>query len=609
MRTFAEKPKATQQVTFPNTTAPARSRLGHSHQVNSILHLQHRVGNQAVEWLSQNNAEERNTKLTGVKSPHFGHDFSRIPIHSPAAGAIQSKIEPPSSEDKYETEADRIAGQIMAMPGSQLQHDREIDTSVLESTQAATLDRTNAPRTKLASGGSALPAQVNRLPLSLPVAPPALQNTPPGWLPPDTPAWAERGRIGLGPAFFQAGHMIQADILRHEYVHALHQRSAALDNSASARRDAEALASATHLAPRQAINAPAPAILAFPPQKHKPWDKVYIGDSTIVGELTHGDLVLRIKINYNEFKVEDIFKYNKDLDMDQLETNRATVYHCGKHPNINLVDKVKKLREVLSKVEQLNNKIPAKSTFKIKYVFVAANVKERFRTANNKGVLFLSSNVLDTSIVDAAAHEASHGIFEHHTTVGDADPAKRVPDNLALQVADIFVKLGNTKPAAVPQTKFDPKSPPPYQSTDIISEPAGIIPIHDTVWAGSGGVPWIKIDEFFASAFAAFTQDPKLLDKIIDHYNKHDPSIRPLYTQLFNLFKNVGNAKSLASVAAPSNKTAAETMIRGTSPTPDYTNPAMRETTDRDFFDPTLLPDPNKIFCKTGAAAAAKKKP
>ncbi len=607
MRTFADKPKASQQAMSSKTTVPVRSRLGHSHEVKSLLSLGRTIGNQAVQRLLQSNAEERNTKLTGVTSHHSGHDFSRIPIHSLEAGAIQSRIEPPSSEDKYETEADRIAGQIMDIHGSHLQHDREIDTPVLVSTQAATLDRTNARRTKLASGGSALPALVNRLPLSRPAAPPALQNTPPGWLPPDTPAWAERGRIGLGSAFFQADHMTQADILRHEYVHALHQRSAGLDNSASARRDAEALASATHLAPGQAINAPAPAILAFPPQKHKPWDEVYIGNSAIIGELTHGDLVLRMKMYYSEFKVEDIFKYNKDLDMDLIEKTRATVYNCGKHPNINLVDKVKKLRVVLSKVEQLNNKIPAKSTFKIKYVFVAANVSERFRTANNKGVLFLSSNVLDTGIVDAAAHEASHGIFEHHATAGDADPAKRVPDNLALQVADIFVKLRNTKAAALPQTKFNPKSPPPYESTDSTSQPAGIIPVHDTVWSGEGGHPWHGIDEFFASAFAAFTQNPKLLDKIIDYYNKRDPSIRPLYTQLFNLFKNIGNAKSLASVAAPSDKKAAETMIGRTSATPDYTDPVRRQISDQDLFEPTLLPDPDNIFCKTGAAAAEKK--
>lgn len=607
MRTFAEQPKASQQAMSSKATVHDRSSLGHSHEVKSVLSFGRTIGNQAAQRLLQSNAEERNTKSTGVTSHHFGHDFSRIPIHSLGAGAIPHRIEPPSSEDKYETEANRISGRAIAMHGSQLLHDREFDAPVLVSTRAATLDRTNARRTKLASGGSALPAQVNRLPLSVPVAPPALQKTPPGWLPPNTPAWAERGRIGLAPAFFQADCMTQADILRHEYVHALHQRSAGLDNSASARRDAEALASATHIAPGQAINAPAPAILAFPPQKHKPWDEVYIGNSAIIGELTHGDLVLRIKMDYSEFKVEDILKYNKDLDMDLIEKKSATVYHCGKHPNINIVNKVKKLRVVLSKVEQLNNKIPAKSTFKIKYVFVAANVSERFRTANNKGMLLLSSNALDTGMVDAAAHEASHGIFEHHATAGDADPAKRVPDNLALQVADIFVKLRNTKAAALPQTKFNPKSPPPYESTDSTSQPAGIIPVHDTVWSGEGGHPWSDIDEFFASAFAAFTQDPKLLDKIIDYYNKRDPSIRPLYIQLFSLFKNIGNAKSLASVVAPSDKKAAETMIGRTSEPPDYTDTARRLISDQDFFDPTLLVGPDNIFCKTSAAAAKRK--
>lgn len=160
MRTFAQKPKVTQQTTPPKTTTPPRPHLGHSHEVNSILHLQRTIGNQAVQRLLHSSSEERNTKLTGVTSPHFGHDFSRIPIHPPAAGAIQSRIEPPSSEDKYETEADRIAGQVMAMSGPRLQHDREIDTPVLESTQAATLDRTNAHRTKLASGGSALPGPI-----------------------------------------------------------------------------------------------------------------------------------------------------------------------------------------------------------------------------------------------------------------------------------------------------------------------------------------------------------------------------------------------------------------------------------------------------------------
>ncbi len=121
MRTFAEKPKATQQAMSPKTTAPARSYLGHSHEVNSILHLQRTIGNQAVQRLLQSNAEESNTILTGTTSPHFGHDFSRIPIHPPVAGAIQTKLVVNKLGDEYEQETDRVAEQVMHMPETRLQ--------------------------------------------------------------------------------------------------------------------------------------------------------------------------------------------------------------------------------------------------------------------------------------------------------------------------------------------------------------------------------------------------------------------------------------------------------------------------------------------------------
>lgn len=121
MRTFAEKPKATQQATSPKATVPARSHLGHSHEVNSIPHLQRRIGNQAVQRLLQDNAEERNTILTDTTSPHFGHDFSRIPIHPPAVGAIQTKLAINKPGDKSEQEADRVAEQVMTMPEPKLQ--------------------------------------------------------------------------------------------------------------------------------------------------------------------------------------------------------------------------------------------------------------------------------------------------------------------------------------------------------------------------------------------------------------------------------------------------------------------------------------------------------
>ncbi len=51
----------------------------------------------------------------------FGHDFSRIPVHAPAAGVIQTKLAINQPGDHYEQEADRIADQVMRMPEPQLQ--------------------------------------------------------------------------------------------------------------------------------------------------------------------------------------------------------------------------------------------------------------------------------------------------------------------------------------------------------------------------------------------------------------------------------------------------------------------------------------------------------
>lgn len=58
---------------------------------------------------------------TGMASPRFGHDFSRIPIHPPAAGAIQTKLQINKPGDEYEQEADLVSGQVMRMPEPRLQ--------------------------------------------------------------------------------------------------------------------------------------------------------------------------------------------------------------------------------------------------------------------------------------------------------------------------------------------------------------------------------------------------------------------------------------------------------------------------------------------------------
>ena len=113
MHTFAQKPKATQQTTPAKSTMPGRH-FGQSPEVRSILHLQRTIGNQALQRMLRTDAEEPEADLTRPASLRFGHVFSRIPIHPPAAGAIQAKLAINRPGDAYEQEADRIADEVMA---------------------------------------------------------------------------------------------------------------------------------------------------------------------------------------------------------------------------------------------------------------------------------------------------------------------------------------------------------------------------------------------------------------------------------------------------------------------------------------------------------------
>jgi hypothetical protein len=116
MRTFAQKPKATQQNTSTKSTMPGRAHFGQSREVNSILHLQRTIGNQGVRRILQTQTEELNTGLTDPVPSRFRHNFSQIPIHPPAAKAMQTKISINEPGDVYEQEADRVADQVMRMP-------------------------------------------------------------------------------------------------------------------------------------------------------------------------------------------------------------------------------------------------------------------------------------------------------------------------------------------------------------------------------------------------------------------------------------------------------------------------------------------------------------
>src|SRR6266568_4771928 len=92
MRAFAQKQNQPQK---PLSSSPARPNIataGPDHREHPFLQLQRAIGNQAVLRMLRTNAEELKAGLTAAASPRFGRDFSRISLHPPVAGAIQTKL-------------------------------------------------------------------------------------------------------------------------------------------------------------------------------------------------------------------------------------------------------------------------------------------------------------------------------------------------------------------------------------------------------------------------------------------------------------------------------------------------------------------------------------
>lgn len=116
MRTFAQKPKASQQTASPKSTIPSRAHFGQSREVNSILHLQRTIGNQAVQRMLQTNAEELEEGLASTALPRFAYDFSQIPVHPRSQAIVQAKLTESPPGDIFEQEADYTPEQIMHMP-------------------------------------------------------------------------------------------------------------------------------------------------------------------------------------------------------------------------------------------------------------------------------------------------------------------------------------------------------------------------------------------------------------------------------------------------------------------------------------------------------------
>jgi hypothetical protein len=118
MRTFTQKQNQPQKPVSSSIARPQMAAAGPDHRKHPILGLQRAIGNQAVQRMLQRDAEELEARPTGMASPRFGHDFSRIPLYPPAAGATKLAIDKPGDECRQE--ACRISEQVIRMPEPQL---------------------------------------------------------------------------------------------------------------------------------------------------------------------------------------------------------------------------------------------------------------------------------------------------------------------------------------------------------------------------------------------------------------------------------------------------------------------------------------------------------
>ena len=116
MRTFARKQSRPQKPVSSNFAPSHTAMPVHQHRVYRNLYLHRTIGDPSVQRMMQTQAEEIDAGLTGTSSPHFGHDFSQIPVRPPTGGVKQTKLAVNKPSDEYEQEADRVAEKLMQMP-------------------------------------------------------------------------------------------------------------------------------------------------------------------------------------------------------------------------------------------------------------------------------------------------------------------------------------------------------------------------------------------------------------------------------------------------------------------------------------------------------------
>lgn len=114
MRTFIQKP-ALQQTSPTKSTMFGRVQFGQSREVKSMLRSGKMIGSQAMQQLLLGGSQTCDDESRATAAARFAHDFSQTPIHAAPQRRIQPKLTVSRPGDMYESEADRLADQVMRM--------------------------------------------------------------------------------------------------------------------------------------------------------------------------------------------------------------------------------------------------------------------------------------------------------------------------------------------------------------------------------------------------------------------------------------------------------------------------------------------------------------
>ncbi len=138
MRTFAQKPKATQQTTFVKSTISDLARIGQNREVDLILHLQRTVGNQAVWRLLQ-------SKDGGNDKGSLISDSVRLPFASISEPVSNGSLAEPEEPFGEFNEEDAELG--MLPPAPTLEETKTVQAATETTTGTIVPQTATVPRT------------------------------------------------------------------------------------------------------------------------------------------------------------------------------------------------------------------------------------------------------------------------------------------------------------------------------------------------------------------------------------------------------------------------------------------------------------------------------